>query len=203
MKIANVIFDWSGVVSDDFEHSYVGIAHVLSKYGQSITREEYKRTYELPWIRIYEKRGINAGTKELNAHFKEKIYSMESLVKPVQGAVEGIRLLKERGFKLAVLSSCPHVKDDMKIYGLDGEFDFVFEDRHDKQAGMRALLEESRFNASETAFIGDTEHDLQVARDNGLVAIGFAGGYRPRSALEVEKPAFIVDDFKGLLKVLE
>ncbi len=197
-----MVFDWSGVLADDFEYSYHGVRSIVEEHGQTLSREEYKKEYQLPYEKFYKGRGINHSPDVLMKKYLAHVSKTENTVKPAAGAKEALVALKKLGFGLAILSSCAHVSRDLKDFGFDGLFDHVFEDRHDKDEGMRLLLEESGWKAGETAFVGDTEYDVLVAKKHGIAAVAFADGYRPREALEKVKPHAVVASFGELLELL-
>lgn len=49
-----------------------------------------------------------------------------------------------------------------------------------------------------TLMIGDTTHDLQMARNAGVTGVAVAYGAHPKAILEAEAPAFCADDVPAL-----
>ena len=60
------------------------------------------------------------------------------------------------------------------------------------------LLEEFGLGPDEAVMVGDTTHDLQMAANAGLDAVGVAYGAHPRAALDGLSPRAVVDDVAGL-----
>ncbi|MEG0783245.1 HAD hydrolase-like protein, partial [Carnobacterium sp.] len=56
---------------------------------------------------------------------------------------------------------------------------------------------------SETLMIGDASYDLQMARRAGVSNCGVTWGSFSEADLRIEKPNFIVHDFRDLLDLTE
>ena len=56
MAIKNIIFDWSGTISDDFTPVYQASTLVFKKLGREpISIEEFKREFALPYMLFWNK----------------------------------------------------------------------------------------------------------------------------------------------------
>src|SRR5215468_8875497 len=61
MTIRSIIFDWSGVISDDLQRTYEVVMQVFRDFGKPpITLEEFRRDFEIPPVNLYRKYGIQA-----------------------------------------------------------------------------------------------------------------------------------------------
>jgi len=60
------------------------------------------------------------------------------------------------------------------------------------------LMNEFAVSAASTLMIGDTTHDLLMARNAGTVALAVAYGAHPREALEAENPVYCANDVEQL-----
>jgi phosphoglycolate phosphatase len=60
------------------------------------------------------------------------------------------------------------------------------------------LMEEFGVSPASTLMIGDTTHDLLMARNAGVAALGVTYGAHPREALESLNPLCCADDVAGL-----
>lgn len=65
-------------------------------------------------------------------------------------------------------------------------------------AMLLEILEELEVDAARALMIGDTTHDLQMARSAGVAAVAVAFGAHPRGALAQEGPLACVDDYEEL-----
>lgn len=60
-------------------------------------------------------------------------------------------------------------------------------------AMLEELMEELGATPGRTLMVGDTTHDLQMARNAGTAALAVSFGAHPRAALEAESPLQILD----------
>jgi len=63
---------------------------------------------------------------------------------------------------------------------------------------LEELMDEFGVAPEATLMIGDTTHDLLMARNAGVAALGVAYGAHPRAALEAESPLFCAADVAEL-----
>jgi phosphoglycolate phosphatase len=68
---------------------------------------------------------------------------------------------------------------------------------------LRRLLQVSRLEPSEVAYVGDEQRDVEAAREVGAMSIAVSWGYAERESLVTENPSFIVDRPRELIDVLE
>lgn len=123
------------------------------------------------------------------------------------GISESLAILSERGYTLAVLSN----KQDAYVKGmvadLFSEIPIAYvegqTDRPKKPDSTVPLwmAKTLGFAPEETAFIGDSEVDVQTALNAGMFAVGCAWGYRERAIL-VEAGAHAVLDLPSELTEL-
>lgn len=128
-------------------------------------------------------------------------------VKPFDGMVETLQLLKARGVKLAVCSNKPHPAAVGVINGIFDEhlFDIVQgQEAHipRKPAPDIALRIAAQLGVDpkECMYIGDTDTDMQTGKAAGMLTIGVLWGFRDRDELErshadmiIEKPDTLVE----------
>jgi phosphoglycolate phosphatase len=63
---------------------------------------------------------------------------------------------------------------------------------------LEELMAEFGVEPGVTLMIGDTTHDLQMARNAGVAALGVAYGAHPRAILEAQAPLFCAADVAEL-----
>jgi phosphoglycolate phosphatase len=93
-------------------------------------------------------------------------------VRPARGICEGLGLA---GYFL-------------HIYGGDS-----FSQKKPDPMGLRSLMEETGARPEETVMIGDSQVDVQTARNAGAWAVGCAFGFGPQNLMET-RPDVVVDD---------
>jgi len=105
-----------------------------------------------------------------------------NLTRPYPGVVEGLRALS--GYPMAVLTNKPtqlsvEILEGLQlvpffraIYGGDS-----FEKKKPDPTGALAIIKELGVTAPETAMVGDSDVDIQTARNAGMLAIGVKYGF--------------------------
>lgn len=128
-----------------------------------------------------------------------KTYSqrmMES-TEPYPGIPEALQTLKERGFKLGLLSNKP---DEMTQALIRHYFPNVFDaiqgalpDIPLKPDPQSLLAMQGKFGTIQNAYIGDSNVDMLTARNARTLAVGVAWGFRGPEELEASGAAIIAD----------
>jgi len=64
------------------------------------------------------------------------------------------------------------------------------------------IMDELETSPDQTLMIGDTTHDLQMARNAGVDALAVGYGAHTREALQAERPLRLFDEFPQLTEWL-
>ena len=120
------------------------------------------------------------------------------------GAAEAIRDLRQKGFLLAVATgkSRTGLNRALENTGLRSYFhatrcaDEGFSKPHPGM--LHALMDELGTGPERTLMIGDTTHDLQMAANAGVAAVGAAYGAHPRDNLLTLSPLACLESFAEL-----
>jgi len=107
------------------------------------------------------------------------------------GIPETLQAFSDVGTRLFVATSKPHVYASRIVehFGIAGHFERVFGSeldgtRVDKSELLEYALQETGADAASSAMIGDREHDMIGAVNNGLFGIGALYGYGTQEELE-------------------
>jgi phosphoglycolate phosphatase len=68
-------------------------------------------------------------------------------------------------------------------------------------AGLHRILKQLEVPADRALMVGDSTHDIEAAKAAGMYTCAVTYGYRSRKELEVEAPAYFVDQFSELLSL--
>jgi phosphoglycolate phosphatase len=107
------------------------------------------------------------------------------------GVPEMLARLRDAGFRLNLATSKPHVYA-LRItahFGLDCWLDRVFGSeldgtRADKTALLAHALAQTGVETGQAIMLGDREHDIIGARNNGIVGVGALWGYGTKGELQ-------------------
>lgn len=125
------------------------------------------------------------------------------------GMKEAMLELHARGYTLAVLSNKPdaYVKNiistlfDKEIIPIAmGETDLP---RKPDPTAPHYIAKALGFEASECAFVGDSEVDIRTAQNAGMTSVAVSWGFREREALLSCAPDHIIDVPEKLLEIFE
>ncbi len=128
------------------------------------------------------------------------------------GVPEMLARLRNAGFRLCLATSKPHIFATRITahFGLDKWLDRVFGSeldgtRADKTALLAHALAQTSAEPERAAMLGDREHDIIGARNNGVAGIGALWGYGTRGELQAAGAARIAtnpEDAANLMAVL-
>ena len=194
MKIKHVIWDWNGTLLDDRKLAITAINIVLERYDMpKITYEEYLKIFSFPVIDYYKRLGFDfdktpfaqVGT-EFIEEYTERMYDYNLH----EGARDTLNYLYENGISQSLLSAAKQkMLDDLMehhdiekyFYRVAGLTDHYANSKLD--AGKN-LIGELQIEPSHILFVGDTEHDTEVADEIGANCVLIAAGHAPFDKLE-------------------
>ena len=209
MGYATYLFDMDGTLLDTLADLTAAVNHTLARYGYP------RRTIEQV------RKGLGNGAVKLMAAMLPQgeetpgfadimrdyraWYQAHACVEtcPYPGVPEMLKRLRQRGCKVAIVSNKPHGAacelaerffPGVPTFGERPETprkpapDMVFH--------ALAALGAGKENA---VYVGDSEVDVQTARNAGLPVIGVAWGFRGRGALAAAGAETIVDTAAELL----
>ena len=204
--IETVILDWSGVVSDDLEATFATSNDVLEHWGHSrLTMQKFRELYELPWMRFYEKLGMQVNM-EKEYELWEKIFPKHfGKIKSFPCSKKVLQWLKQNGKKVMVFSShCQKlVEQEIEDYGFQGLIDHVDASNEDKREKIDALLKRHEIETKTTIYVGDMVHDVETAKQAGIRSVAVLCGYDSKEKLEKAGPGFIIKDLGELPGLVE
>lgn len=193
-----IVFDWDGTLMDS--------AGAIVRAMQAATRD--LGLAELPEERARYVIGLGLGEALLHAvpdleesayprmveRYRHHYLSSDQELSLFEGVVEMIDALAARGHLLAVATGKSRIGLDRALghSGLGRYFhatrcaDECFSKPH--PAMLEALMNELGASPERTLMIGDTTHDLQMAKNARTASLGVGFGAHPLAALEAESP---------------
>lgn len=213
--IKAIIFDLDGTLLN----STKDIANSLNK----VLKENNQSTYTLKEVEKFLGYGSynlikDTLPKNSSKELIDKVYSeyidyyprnSNIFTKPYDGIDELIDTLKEKGYKIAIASN----KMNNAVVKLNEE---KFDSKFDLAVGESELLkvkpnpdmilhviDKFNLNKDEVLFIGDTEVDLNAAKNAKVKNVAVTWGFREKEFLINEKPTHIIDKPNELLNILK
>ncbi len=179
--IEHVIWDWNGTLLNDLDHS-VAIANQLLSDHQLplIDRDYHRQVFGFPVQNYYATLGFDFEKESfasLCERFVDKFMAGVHQLPLVESTEKVLRILHTNGVKQSVLSATDQFNLDKMIndFNLNGIFSHVY-GIEDKLAASKIergheLIKISKIPLEKTIIIGDTLHDLEVAKALGIEAL--------------------------------
>lgn len=213
MKIKAVIFDFDGTLVDTCADIAVCINSMLFHYGyKQRTKDEVRAALCFGPIRLVynllpEKAANDEKTLNECVSYYRGEYSIcdNKLSIPYEGILDLLALLKQKGIRVAVNTNKNQNHTEKIISGVFDE-DLIetvvgFSDEHPAKPDPFGALKISKgFNIEPESiiYVGDSDVDIQTAKNAGMISVGVSWGYRSREILESQSPDFIADDANAL-----
>ena len=206
-KVKCAVFDLDGTLVNTITDLGRACDILLEKHGLNYkwSEEDYKKFVGDGAKKLVERAFANALGKEkleeIYAQFKPLYLSiMLDNAHAYNGIKEQLATLKERGIKLAVVTNKPHeaaINMVEHIFG-KGFFDIILGavdglPTKPDPAGVFKALEIMNCKSGEAIYFGDSNVDMQTARNAGIKAIGVTWGFRSYEELRAEAPFAIID----------
>ena len=190
-----VIFDLDGTLLDTLKDLANSVNYALREFGYpERTIDEVRRFIGNGVIKLMERAtpdGIDEEAFEkcfntFRSHYLEHMYDN---TKPYEGIMEMLSMLKEKGVKTAVVSNKLHsgvvgLCEDFfggqltSAYGVNTE-----DERKPQPKNVLRALTDLGVGAEETVYVGDSDVDVQTAKNAGLKCIGVTWGFRSMEEL--------------------
>jgi len=209
MKYRCVIFDCDGTLVDTLEDIASAMNLALVEHGFPVVAlEKYRDIVGWGIIRLAElalpqkarKKEIIRLVSNYARQLMEEQPIEKSLAKPYTGIPELLAELQARKIATTVLSNKPDSVLRRIIAALFPQhtFNSVCGLRPDAPpkpdpATVWELLADIGINPHETVLMGDSEIDMETARNAGCYPLGVSWGFRSRATLEASGAASIID----------
>ncbi len=195
MNYKLAIFDLDGTILDTLEDLTDGVNYALSECGYPVRTIDEVRSFVGNGIRKLIERALPVGTPEAEIDRVHGIFApyykahCDVKTKPYDGIPEMLHKLRDAGILTAVLSN----KGDFAVQPLirqyfPGLFDMALGERPGvprKPApdGVYEILEQLDVQKADAVYIGDSNVDIETARNAGLACVCVDWGFRDRAQL--------------------
>jgi len=204
----HIMWDWNGTLLDDSWMSVMVINETLAKRSMpTIDKDHYQKIFGFPVIDYYRRLGFDfidesfevVGTEFIDGYERHKYE-----VKLHDDVEHVLKTLIQTGVSHSILSAYKQSTLDelvehfgltdlfVKIVGLNNHY------AHSKVDNGIQWMAELSMDSSEVLFVGDTEHDFEVAEAIGVDCVLIPGGHQTREALN-NTGATILDKISDIL----
>ena len=214
MKYKAVIFDMDGTILNTLEDLKNATNYSLRQFGMPERSLEEVRMFVGNGIRKLVERAVPSGASEEKIAqvfdvFLEyyEIHSADN-TSPYPGILELVEKLKKSGIKTAVSTNKADVPaQELGRKYFNGIFDLIV----GQQDGLKVkpapdsvnkILSILDIQKKDAIYIGDSDVDVQTAKNSGLDFIGVSWGFRGREFLEKNGAKNIVDNANEILDLV-
>ena len=214
MPYQTAVFDLDGTLLDTLEDLYLATNAALERHSLPRRSRNEVRLFVGNGVEMLIRRAVPASTDEetilaVLADFKTTYAAIcEDHTKPYDGIPDMLTALRERGIRVAVVSN----KFDAATKKLcEKYFGDLVEVAIGEKAGVRKkpapdtvyeALKELGVTAEGAVYIGDSDVDIQTARNCGMPCISVTWGLRDEDFLIENGAKTLVDSPKKLLGVI-
>ncbi|OFZ18486.1 MAG: hypothetical protein A2X94_00645 [Bdellovibrionales bacterium GWB1_55_8] len=192
---SHLIWDWNGTLLDDAGLCTEVIGEVLSEYSlDPISLEHYREVFSFPVIEYYKKLGFDfekVPFETVGDRFITRYSERVTAARLFDGVPEMLDALQNRGTRQWILSAASQWDLDQVTshFGIRGHFTEIcgIENQYaaSKVERGRDLMKRAGFPREQTLLIGDTNHDLEVAKELGISALLVADGHQSYGRLSL------------------
>ncbi|MBR2788856.1 MAG: HAD hydrolase-like protein [Erysipelotrichaceae bacterium] len=188
-----VIFDFNGTVLDDVDVCLKAENHTIEHFGlkrDPLTRDEYLHIFTFPVKDYYERVGFNwdeFSYEEVGRYWFDWYCALKNEYRLHEGVIELLKENRSKGLKNILLSasSLVELKKQLEELNIAEYFDEVL-GLGNIYAGSKediALDWIKDKDKDECIMLGDSLHDLEVAKAMGVKCILIARGHQARDIL--------------------
>ncbi len=214
--IKGVIFDLDGTLLNTLDDLCDSTNFALNKFGYPMRTIEEIRNFVGNGVKILIERAIPNGTK--NKHFKDCLETFKNHYKanmynktaPYCGIEGMLKTLQKNNIQIAVVSNKFDlaVKELCKKYFGDliqvaiGENEAAGIRKKPAPDSVLKAIKELNLSISNSIYVGDSETDVQTAKNSDLKCIGCTWGFRDEDILIKEGANYIVHTPEDILKIV-
>jgi HAD superfamily hydrolase (TIGR01509 family) len=203
--INTLLFDWDGTLVDSAQLGLAAFEHSFAALGVTFDREIYRAVYSPNWYSVYEAMGLPKEKWQLADDLWVQHYG-EQTAQPVLHAQQTIGDLKERGYRLGVVSSGSEcrVAREISELGLEGFFETVIcnEQMVNKKPhpeGLDTAMRSLGCSREATCYVGDSPEDIEMGKRANLFTVGVRSSYPTSWKLKSHEPDILIESLAELL----
>ena len=205
LSIKTLLFDWDGTVVDSAQLGLTAFQQSFAALGVTFDQEIYRAVYSPNWYSVYEAMGLPKEKWQLADDLWVQHYG-EQIPQLVPGAQETISGLKERGYRLGVVSSGSEcrVGREMSELGLESFFETVvcneqMENKKPHPEGLETAMRALGCSTESTCYVGDSPEDIEMGKRARILTVGVRSDYPTSWKLKSLEPDILIESLPELL----
>lgn len=202
-----IVFDWDGTVVDSTAVIAASIQAACRDLDLPVPSDEAARHVIGMGLEQALRHAVPEAppemVKPLAERYRHYYLAQDESIPLFEGARDTIEDLHGRGYQLAVATGKSRMGLERSMQGsrMGGYFhatrtaDQTFSKPH--PAMLLEIMEELGVEPGRALMVGDTTHDLQMAVNAGVDAVGMTHGAHPADQLRALQPLALLDDYAG------
>ena len=205
------LFDFDGTLMDTEPAIICSFREIFRRYR---TEEEFTHEIQIAVLGPSLKESMtkyfpNEDPSKLEQEYRDyqKAHIKET-VKPMKHSLELINTLKNKGYKVGLVSTRRH--DSMltifNTLELENNYDVIIgaEDiEHGKPAPDGILKACELLNLEKSVYVGDSSTDIDAGKAAGSITVGFLSNVHKKEALLKKQPDYFTDDLIDILQIIK
>lgn len=202
--INTLLFDWDGTLVDSAQLGLTAFERSFAALGVSFDHEIYRTVYSPNWYTVYEALGLpkekwQRADELWNEHYGEQTAQL------VAGAPETIKYLKQKDYRLGIVSSgneCRVVREVSEL-GLESVFEVVvcceqMENKKPHPEGLETAMRLLGCAAGESCYVGDSPEDVEMGKRAKILTVGVRSAYPTSWKLHACNPDIYLESLSDL-----
>ncbi|WP_226580505.1 pyrophosphatase PpaX [Halobacillus litoralis] len=209
MSIRTILFDLDGTLIDTNELIIASFTHTITQYSdRPYDRKEILDFIGPPLVESLRKVNPDKVEEMVETYRKHNIENHDRYVKAYDGVVDTIEALKEKGYRLGIVTTKMRntVQMGLELTNLDGLFETVItlDDVNNAKPHPEPIvkaLDLLNSKASEALMVGDNTHDIEAGQNAGVRTAGVAWTIKGREVLDDLNPDYMLTNMRDLLEI--
>lgn len=200
-----LLFDWDGTLVDSAQLGLAAFEQSFAALGVAFDREIYRAVYSPNWYAVYEAMGLPKEKWQLADDLWVQHYGQQT-AQPVAGAQETITGLKQKGYRLGVVSSGSEcrVGREIRELGLEHFFETVvcneqMENKKPHPEGLETAMRSLGCSSEVSCYVGDSPEDIEMGKRAGMLTVGVRSDYPTSWKLKSHQPDILIESLTELL----
>ena len=206
--IEAILFDWDGTLLDSFDADSSAYLAMFREMGIPWGLDQLALHYSPNWYNVYRAAKLPRSRWDAANLAWRKQYAghKPKLVPGVRGVLARLR----RRYRLGLVTSGERdrVTSQLRYFQLTRLFasrvcadDTTLKKPH--PAPLRLALKRMRLRPAACVYVGDSPHDLEMARRAGVRAIAVLGRFPTERGLRAAQPEFLLDSITKLPAIVD
>ncbi len=213
IKYNTIIFDLDGTLLNTLDDLMDSLNYALSKHHYPTHTMDEVRFFVGSGIKVMIERALPKDAIHFDDVYQTFVEHYEinktNKTAPYKGAIETIQKLSEMGFKMAIVSNKYQKAVEEICKPLFGNYIHVMigeqpgiQKKPSKDMVMLAI-EKLDCQIETAIYVGDSDIDVQTAKNANIPCIGACWGFRGEELLKEYGATYIAKDFKDIIDIIQ